>query len=91
MAIATMGVRSALRSVQETNDGEYFNVVDSLASADNKETIGAPKITSIGDSLAAALEKISAWIPSEAVAIWLVVATGADLSSIRTGNSWSAL
>lgn len=79
MAIATMGVRSALSTEQEQYGREYFRVIDSLAASNLQKTTGGPKVPEVGTQLASAIEKISAWIPSETLALWLAVASAGEL------------
>lgn len=71
MAIASMGVHSALETVQIA-EPEYRTIVEALTTADRSSVKGAPTTAMSNDPMVAALEKISVWIPAETLALWLL-------------------
>lgn len=74
MAIATMGVRSALQTYQASNR-EFTTVVEALTTPDRSRVEAAPKKTTSSDLIAKLLEDISAWIPTETLTLWLLFVT----------------
>jgi hypothetical protein len=89
MGIASMGVRSALRTVQDaaltedadttpTGNPTEYAVIGSLTTPAGT-TIGGPKVPTAGDAEASKLEEISAWIPTETLALWIGLTAGFSL------------
>lgn len=75
MGIAAMGVRSALRTVQDSEpvaEGHAkLAVTDVLAIPGKEGVLGKPTKADPGDKAASKLEELAAWIPTETLALWI--------------------
>lgn len=91
MGLASMGVHTALRTVQDhpplasvpaippREDAQLdFAVVHALEGPDGTVT-GQPTVSRQTDKAASALESISTWVPAETLALWLGITTASNL------------
>lgn len=88
MSISSMGVRSSLRRAQDLHNAEPAVVVSALqpAGEDGKLT-ASPKDS--GSPVAAYLERLTAWIPTESIALFIGFAGFSRYSAIRPRSSFS--
>jgi len=74
MAIGTMGVRAALRTAQDANGVAAGPVVAAIATAGAPTQLAGEPANSPG-AMTQWLQRLSAWIPSESVAAFLVLSS----------------
>jgi hypothetical protein len=84
MGIAAMGVRSALRTIQDNvppdADGKAkLAVTDVLAIPGETSVLGKPTKADPGDRAASKLEELAAWIPTETLALWIGIVSAFSL------------
>ncbi len=72
MAVISMGIRAALRTVQDAEGSGGGSVVAAIAQTDGQSRlIGAPAVAVSAPT--EWVEKIAAWIPSESIAVFLTL------------------